>query len=434
MAPHGGRGGQASTNLAQKPRLKRLRRSKNSPGTSTGTGNYYGVLGNDVEESELDSQDEMDATEAPKKVKRTAAPKLPPPITVSGLSISQLRSSIVTVPGVKAGEIRYKITQNGIKILSPDSTTFDKIKRHCTDNNIHGFSHTPPDERNVKVCLYGLWSMKTTELMNELNSVGIQPLEVKQLTIKSPRYNDQAIYLLYFQRRQHISIEKLRETKGLFNVIVSWKYYKNKSTEPTQCKTCLQYGHGKRNCFRPQVCFRCSGNHEGASCPFIIRPLEEHAKPKIAVELLRCAVCKKSGHTAASRECEARAKYKQQQQLLRQRQQQQQQRLQQQKHSTPKLNNVNFPPPPRITTHPLQTSFHVYTPFNSNPGPSSSAWVSRGTSNDLLSTDECLEIFDHFVTELLKCRSKEEQIRTIAKLSLEQVSKHLSPNRHHDSR
>lgn len=51
--------------------------------------------------------------------------------------------------------------------------------------------------------------------------------------------------------------------------------------------------------------------------------------------------------------------------------------------------------------------------------------VKIDSGRQLLSSAQCLRIYDLFVSELLKCRNIEEQIRTIARLSFEQVSKYL---------
>lgn len=172
----------------------------------------------------------------------------------------------------------------------------------------------------MKVCL---WSMPTDDLLLELRSANIEPAEVKQLTLRQPRFAGQTTYLLCFQRKQHMTVERLKQVRGLFNVIVDWRYYKNRTKEPTQCGTCLQFGHGKKSCFRPPVCFRCAGPHFGALCPFLKPSSNPNEKAKIDDELLRCALCKKKGHTAADLKCEARANYKAQQQAIRSRQQQQ---------------------------------------------------------------------------------------------------------------
>lgn len=212
----------------------------------------------------------------------------------------------------------------------------------------------------------------------------------------------------------------------MFNVIVQWKYYKNKNKEPTQCSNCQQFGHGTKNCFNIAICVRCAGQHTSKTCPLLPKPAgDEDPKPtpKIAEDLLNCALCKKKGHTASFRNCEARLKFKALQKSLRDKQNTQRQRT-----LNTNINpRVQFPAPPPVRIHPLSTSYHIYRP--AEPQPSTSAWLpNTRPSNTLLSPEECMNIFDIFTSELLKCNTIEEQIRTIAKLSFEQVSKYLTPN------
>lgn len=385
--------------------------------------NIYSVL------SEHDYEDmEADETSGPVTT-NSAKVRPPPPITVTNVSIAILKDKLDKIKN--SNELTFKIMKNGIKIFSPNADTFKLVSQFCRDNELHGFSHTPKEDQYVKVCLYGLWSMDTELIMTELSKSGIEPVQIKQLTLKEPRYKDQAIYLVYFQRKQNVNIHKLRSITGLFNVVVDWKYYKNKSREPTQCSNCQQLGHGSNNCFKPSVCVRCSGLHESKSCPFLPEPKDDDSstfgpkpKPKIDDALVKCALCNKSGHTASFRGCPERQKYKETQRLINNRQ------GTQRPSRRPQIPNVNsreeFPRMSTINRHPLSTSYHIYqeAPAHST----NSNWRPSARAQNLLSPDECMDIFDIFTTELIKCNTIEEQIRTIARLSFEQVSKYLNRN------
>lgn len=397
--------------------------------------NIYSVLN-------VDEYETMDAEESPgSHPVNTSKLRPPPPITVTNVSIAVLKDKLANIKD--NNELKYKIIQNGIKIFSPNIETFKLVNDFCKDNNLHGFSHTPKDEQHVKVCLYGLWKMDSELIKNELSKSDVHPIQVKQLTLKEPRYKDQAIYLVYFQRKQNINMQKLRSITGLFNVVVDWKYYKNKSREPTQCSNCQQLGHGAMNCFKPPICVRCSGLHESKSCPFLPQPKEEteeststaglkpKPKPKIDDALVKCALCKQSGHTASFRGCSVRLKYKETQRVINNRQGQQRSVRRPQ---IPNFTSRNeFPSMASANRHPLSTSYHIYQ--QAPPQPAHSNWRPPTRDQNLLTPDECMNIFDIFTTELLKCNTIEEQIRTIARLSFEQVSKYLNRNsNHHDNK
>lgn len=432
MAPTGSRRGQsavASTSASADKRKRRLKSSVAFINTHNGRG---GITGRNIYNQLSDNDDSSVEEESLKKKTKPNLPKPPPPITIQSHTIQQLKPSIQTIKGIDVSKVNFKITQNGVKILTPDMDTHSAVKSHCSSNGMHGFTHTPPEERQVKICLYGLWSMPTNELLSELILADITPTDIKQLTLKKPRYSNQAIYLLYFKREQHMTIEKLKAVRGLFNVVVDWRYYRNNSKEPIQCSICLQFGHGQKSCFgKSPVCYRCAGDHAGSTCPFLKKPAKEGEKPRIDDALVQCALCKEKGHTASDRKCKKRQEFKEMQQSLRMRQ-----RPQSSRQSGPNIYSAkDFPAPPGTSQgHPLSTASRKFTPA---PIPTHSAWTGRTNtprSSNLLTTDECMDLFDYFVDELLKCKSKLEQIRTIARLSLEQVSKYLSAGIHDDRR
>lgn len=359
-------------------------------------------------------------------------PPAPPPITVVNISIKELIDCLRTLEGTDLSALKYKLTSNGIKIFTPDNATFVAVSKHCVDKKLAGFSHVLKENRHVRFCLYGLWSMDISELANELKAKNIEPVKINQLTLKeaNKRYTDQAIYLVYFKKSQNVKLDNLRQITGLFNVVVSWKYYKPSQRGPTQCSRCQQLGHGTENCFKPAVCVRCAGAHESKQCPHIIAAVtgQPAARPRIPEDKVKCALCGKSGHTAASRDCEAKAEYQAEQQRVRARQAPQRRRQ-----VLPRFDSRReFPAPaPRAGIHPLATSYHIYRP--APEAPTSSQWRPSMPSNNgsmrLLSSGECMKLFDYFTTELLQCTTVEQQIRAVAKLAFEQVQKYSNVSR-----
>lgn len=146
-------------------------------------------------------------------------------------------------------------------------------------------------------------------------------------------------------------------------------------------------------------------------------------KPQIEVAQLKCALCKKSGHSAAWRSCEVRI---QQEKLHLEKQRGRQNAQRRNKVPPPDFNcREQFPNTLRATNvHPLQTAYHVYQPAPARPAASERKPRSKPR---LIPMEECLDIFDTFVNELMQCTSAEQQVRTIARLAIQQVQKYLTP-------
>lgn len=143
--------------------------------------------------------------------------------------------------------------------------------------------------------------------------------------------------------------------------------------------------------------------------------------PKIAEEKLKFALCKREGHSAAWSKCEAKFNYKNQLDLLQHHQQTRNPRSTSQNYQfSPK---GNYPVLKPTNVHPLQTSYHIYQQASSS-NQNTNTWSTN--PKGLLTPEECLNLVDHFTSELLKCTSISEQIHTIAKLSLEAVQRTMN--------
>lgn len=194
-------------------------RSRSSHGSmKDGSSNRFSLLGNNKTEHEF-----IRSSAAPVSVGTsniiTKASK-PPPITVFDVNIVNLKNKLSQIKNIDLSKIFIKLTQHGTKINVHTNDEFNIVRKFCIDNEINFFTHTLKEERNLKICLYGLWNMSTDELENELNSLGINPREIKIINLKNKRYSDQVIYLLYFWKMDNIRISNLRQTKAVFNCIV----------------------------------------------------------------------------------------------------------------------------------------------------------------------------------------------------------------------
>lgn len=98
--------------------------------------------------------------------------------------------------------------------------------------------------------MYGLHPVPIDELKLELNTKGVNPIEVKKLNIKNIKFDNQAMYLLYFKKENKALLSELKKIRSLFHVIVKFDYFKNKNIGPTQCANCQYFYQCQENCFK----------------------------------------------------------------------------------------------------------------------------------------------------------------------------------------
>lgn len=359
-------------------------------------------------------------------VNRTEKP--PPPITILNVRMEQLIHHMADFTDEHKAKINYRITRSGMKIYSPNKETHKKVLDHVKRKQLTGFTHTAKEDQMIKICIYGLFPMKPELLASELEQEKFRPEKVR-LMYTNPKYPDEAVYVVYFKKSQKVTIEKLKVVTGMFGLRVSFAYYKNKDAKITQCGNCQALGHGTVNCFKAAACVRCAEPHKSVECPLIPQRSMDNAmnedgstlsiaKPQIPEELLKCALCKKSGHSAAWTQCEVKLRHKSERQALQNQQVHKRRQTQQ-----VNLSSAKFPMLKPVTVHPLQTSYHSYIPV---PQTSVHPETNDNLRDKFLSVDECMKLIDYFTSELMKCKSVPEQIRTIAKLSLYSVQKYQS--------
>lgn len=354
------------------------------------------------------------------------------------------------------GKIRYRITRNGIKILTSDRQTFDTVHNYCKETKLYGFTHTPKEDRFVRFVMHGLSPIDEDTILNEFKRHKIQPEKVKLLCVNKT-YPDEATYVVYFKNSQKIALKDLQRI-GLFNLVPRFEYFHNKDTRNyVQCSNCQQLSHGTANCFNPPVCVRCAGPHKSSKCDLLPppkmdddnNPIPTEKYPKIEVDKLFCALCKKQGHSAAYRNCEVKIKYQKDLENLKKArnsakpsyriaQRDFPEMITEASYETPLTNQVfanqsysqaaqgasSHAPAQRA-----QTLIKAQRADQQKPAQRANQQkpAQRAPSN-LLSPDECLQLFDYFTTELQRCSTPMEQIKLIAKLSFEQVHKYSLVN------
>lgn len=211
------------------PSGKRIKRAVGQMQSSISTQNQYQSLPDDDDGDSISSHYSSSSRVNKLRAKRSAVPPkreppTPPPIVVRNATAVQVQKALGALHTDVTSKIQLRITKEGIKFYCTDDVTHVAVKQFCIKNGWQGFTYTPKQDRFVKFCLYGLWEMPISDLQTELQEKGIPTAQIKQLTIKNKRYNDEAIYLVYYKRSQGIKMENLRSVTGLFNVVVRFKY------------------------------------------------------------------------------------------------------------------------------------------------------------------------------------------------------------------
>lgn len=376
--------------------------------------NVFSSLNNDVNEHELvnsNNPNNLHVNRNNYNVKKV------PPITVEGLNMKRVQEILTKIPYLSVLP-HVKNTIHGHHSIYPRCLSdHNRIEKYLRDNKISGYTHEI-EQRN-KFVIYGLHSVDTNELKEELTKIlNISPVHVYAIPIKSKKYTDQNVYVVHFMKSCGVTLNKLRFTKALFNVIVQWEIYQpnrrnnpNDVKPPTQCSNCQSFNHGSRNCFKPPKCIRCGDNHKSADCVhlLVINELGEYTgkKDKIDTNLVKCANCGER-HTANFRGCKVRQQIMNNRSQLRQKSQQFRSQP-----PPPMFNDYNYPPPPPPSQpignnswkNTTTTTNHVSNSFNCK------------NNNDLFSYETCNAILGEFISRLSTSKTKLDQLQIIGDIA-----------------
>jgi hypothetical protein len=331
---------------------------------------------------------------------RASAPSKFPPIVAIGQSVTVIRA---VTDSLKIPNLQLKITKDGIKLFVQTADSFRQVKEALIAKSIQFYSHQLRDDQLSKFVIYGLPKIDTKDINGELASLGIKPVQIKELNIKKKRNDDHCIYLVSFLKKDRISLLNLQDIKAICQVRITWQVYRNLRTGPTQCTNCLRLGHGASHCKVLPKCIRCAGDHKSQSCP-LIQTSDGKTIPKIAHDLLKCALCN-GNHTANYSKCPKRiefatlragwtkkkattpsAKFKPARQL--------------EDFHFPPLSNSQGPAWTYTPSTPAPPRVHVIPPQTGTNQP----------SNDLLSSQELFKIFLDITSQLSKAKTRQEQI------------------------
>lgn len=364
-----------------------------------------------------------------------------PPIKVTNKKISDIRSAIMKISGIKIVQNMFHPTQFGNYIYAQTVADYTVIRKYCDDNGFKYVTHPLNDEIIERFCLYGLEKMSQELLLEELGKKEVRPDRITEIPIKHRRYDDHCIYVLHFMRKQKVQLKDLQQITGLFNTRVRFAPYDDPNKfEPKQCKRCQGYNHGERGCTQDYKCRRCAGPHRTNDCKHLPEiDFEEEMSDgstkketlrdftaKIDEKFIKCANCG-GKHTANYRGCTKRQEMIQLRDAMRKKRVDHQQ-------AVPRFFDANeFGPLPK-TGRPIgNNSWQNHSSHSPNyrfqqkhahqQPPHYDDYQYNDNQNhrddDLFNAEECKHIMSRFMSKLSTCRSKQDQISIIGELTFE---------------
>lgn len=331
-----------------------------------------------------------------------------PPITLrktSRTEVSQL------CDGLKITKYSIKpIDNNSVNIYLTSVDDFKSMRKYVAETQVPAFTHNLQSELSFRVVLKGLYLMNPKDLKEELSRQHIVPDDITIIPLKKRRYDDQAMYLLYFKKGT-TNINELRKCQFLLYMRIDWELYSPRSNGPVRCRRCQGWGHGCKNCWLPVSCMYCAGDHTTNECKEIVNgvPVQNDFVP-------RCANCS-SEHPANYEKCDVLLKHMERQaslalknsRLMKARNQSNQQ----------KVNNVINPVTPTVQRQ------YSFRPNSARPSyaqvTKSAGRTSTDSESQLMTVNELLSLTKELISSLKNCRTREQQFDVMAALAIKYV-------------
>lgn len=336
---------------------------------------------------------------------RAARPKKPPPIVV----FDTLSNATAAISAITAEKFKIQLDTNKVRLYACDDSTHELICTNLIAKKIEYFTHQLRENKLKKFVLYGLNKHKPDLLKAELIKQGLKVEDVKAMTLKNPKYVDHTNYIIYFNNKEAINLNNLKEIKHLYNTIIRWDHYRHLDG-PTRCSNCQLHGHGGKHCKLSPKCVACGGGHLSKECELLIAKKGAN-KSKLHQSLLKCANCG-GNHTASFTGCPERKRFIVNQQAASARQNKQRPSTIRDVINTQRTTDFPVFPQsqyqPAAQTQPKGRSYSTVVQNEPNSG-------------ELYSPIECKEIFLKFFQTLLNCKSKSEQLQAIANFAFDNL-------------
>lgn len=215
---------------------------------------------------------------------------------------------------MKSGSYCIKNLIHGIQVTVETHNHHQALTEKLRKSGIQFFTYNTYQIRMNKYVLHGLNNEDIGDVKADLARYGLQPADIKLMTIKRPKYDNHTNYLVFFDSEDHITMRVLENAKYIRNTVVRWSPYRKPESKCTQCRNCYRFGHGSTTCHMTPRCMFCSLDHATNDCPLLEQRKRMNAAA-IDERLLKCPNCA-GNHTAVFIECPSRQKYNQKKRIV----------------------------------------------------------------------------------------------------------------------
>lgn len=297
----------------------------------------------------------------------------------------------------KIDDFLVKKISIGLKILCNTITTYNKVIAVLQEKNYQYFTHDHKNNKPFKVVIHRLDNKTSTEVKNELISLGLKCIDVKEVKRTYEKYVD-TLYIVHLERGS-VKLHELRKNiRSLFKIIITWDYQRRIKNKTVQCRKCQMHGHGEKGCHVAILCSNCAGNHLTSECQ--------------TPNKIKCANCGKN-HKSTDASCPNRIMYLEMKQKL----------TLKTHHSKRKsiefnTNNENFPPLCKSANKPVVVNNWKHV-NNSDASSHNQFPVAAGST--LFSEQEFLQLTSEMISKLGSCTTREQQFNVVAELAFKFV-------------
>lgn len=329
-----------------------------------------------------------------------------PPIITTNISHADIKLLMQTA---KITSYSIKYMSIGIKTNVDTIEDYTSLVKILKDSNTHFFTHDTPIDKTTKFVLSGLPKFELDYVKQGLTEANVPYLDVKSMKLKSSRYENEALYLIYCLNSTKLN--DVKNIKSILNVIVNWRPYNPSRNGPTQCNNCQLYGHGAKNCNLPPRCSKCGKAHQSTLC--------QHLNDTNFQML--CCLCGQN-HSSKDYSCPKRNDY-----------------ISMRINTSSKINKTisrpqvrNFSQPPtyipQTTSTPVTSNIKYSSWFMNKPnsdinttlnGTSLSTINQENHQTEVLFTpNELLNLTQELILALRSCKTKLDQFAAVAKIAL----------------
>ena len=127
--------------------------------------------------------------------------------------------------------------------------------------NLEYHTFSLPEQKSLTMVLKGLEDTTSPEILDELKSKGLNPINCYCLQKNKPTLHP--AYKISFP--PGTNIHDVRKIGHIFHSRIYWEKY-NSQKSYIQCYRCQAFGHLAKNCNKSPNCLKCSANHPTKDC------------------------------------------------------------------------------------------------------------------------------------------------------------------------